>query len=236
MKKIILMAGLFLSAPLQANDLTCEENYHHFKSIMIEGEKTFKKGDVNEVMHFIDSSLYTNAFSADQNEIKKYVNGEWLSPNEFKHYIAVTIKLWQVSDNSSVDISFAQPKINMITDIGEICVIPTKTRYMMFGKHYDVQFDQIYIKNIQTEKWKSFIYMGVENKKDMEKLVPHLLSKVKLSQYLSNNKNIVDHTIDIAKEYLSVQNIDLDNSEKIIKTLKKHMEKEQYMLKINGYK
>ncbi len=235
MKKILFIAGIVLSLPLKANELKCEESYEYFEIKAIEEMKNYEKGDFDAVREFSNSWYYAMNFKGPIPKKEKYYFGEWVNNKEFNRSIKNYLKAFDLSKSHFIDISYGKPKINYISDLGEICVVPVKTQNVVLGRNINTVSDMIFIRNLQTDTWKGFTYLGIEKKADMDLLFPGLISKVRLSQALYNNKDLVDSNIEIAIEFLKERRTNLPKEE-LLDVAKKHLEPKNEMLKINGYK
>lgn len=227
--------GIVLSSPLKANDLKCEESYKIFEAKDIEEMKIYEKGDLNSALNFTKSSYYATNSKGPNPKKANYFDGEWMNDRVFKRHINAYMRAFEIGKTHAVNVSYGKPKINYISEIGEICVIPTVANAIFFGRNLQTVRDTIFIRDLQQNSWKRYLYLGVERKADMEVLFPDLLSKVKLSQALSNNKDIVDFNIEIFLEILNSRNTDIPKEE-LFDALKKQLEPQNEMLKINGYK
>lgn len=235
MKKILFIVLMILSLPLKANELKCEESYEYFKLKALEQIKIIEMRDLDVFLEFLNTMYYPMNFKGALSKKDTFYLGEWVSEKKFKRSIKTELIGLDLLQHKFSDFSFGKPKLNYISENGEICVIPANSQSVLLGREISITHDGIFVRDLQTDKWKFYSYVGIEKKEDMDLLFPGLLSKVRLSQMLTNNMDYVDYNIYIANEMMKGQSL-LVPKEEVLSALEKRLKPENEMLKINGYK
>lgn len=235
MKKILLIIAIIICTPLKANELKCEENYEHFKARIIEDYSMFSRDDLNSIIKLLNSNYYPINLKGPIPNKNIYWFGEWVNAKEYKTKIKEARNANLQAQIQLGDVSIAKPKFNYISDLGEICIIPVHVDFVMYGRNSTSTYDTILVRNLQDGNWKSYEYLGIEKRSDMEVLFPGLMDKVKLSQILVDDKDLFDASVEKVDVFLKSKKTNIPKEE-FIKAVKKMLEPQNEMLKINGYK
>lgn len=226
---------MLLSLPLKANELKCEDSYEFLKTKASEEMKNYDTRDLDAILEYSNSMYYPMNFKGAISKKDTFFLGEWISNNEFKQNTKTALIGGDLMQHKFGDFSFGKPKINYLSNYGEICVVPVHSQSVMFEREISTTYDSIYIRNLQTDKWKHYVYLGIEKKEDMDLIFPGLLSKVRLSQVLNNNMDYFDFNIYVANEMMKRKRM-LVPKEEVQAALKERLKPQYEMLKLNGYK
>ncbi|MEG0386587.1 MAG: hypothetical protein RR642_17780, partial [Solibacillus sp.] len=109
----------------------------------------------------------------------------------------------------------------------------TQSEDYITGVKFLSKYDQIFVRNLNSNEWKSYIYNGIEESSDMEQFFPNLLAKVKLSQLLANDKDFADNSVYMALIMLNSMGVELNDE--MVEVVNKEAEPYRLKLKENGY-
>lgn len=233
MKQICALFFALLSTTAFAQDLRCEKDYGIFKKQFTQEVKILQNGSVEDLKSFYKQNDYTVNKTPKNLSANIFHNGEWYSNQEFDEYVEIILDVSKAEKLKNVSYTLRKPKVNYISPIGEVCVVPTQSEDYITGVKFLSKYDQIFVRNLNSNEWKSYIYNGIEESSDMEQFFPNLLAKVKLSQLLANDKDFADNSVYMALIMLNSMGVELNDE--MVEAVNKEAEPYRLKLKENGY-
>ncbi len=233
MKKVILAIFTALtSTAIFAEDLQCEKNYEVFKRIYQGQVKNMENGDTEAFKENLQKNEYDRLFK-NKHPGQTYFAGNWSTNEKYNQDIESSFKFLHVEGYKNVSFEFSKPKVNFISSIGEICVVPITSEDVYSGNKEINKSDTVFIRNLKNNEWRQFTYIGIEEKKDMDEFFGQYTSALKLDPALANGKNFADKTLDISLSMFKY--LGLEATPEIINELKEKMKPYRDRLKANGH-
>lgn len=233
MKQICALFFALLSTTAFAQDLRCEKDYGIFKKQFSQEVMILQNGSAEDLKSFYKQNDYTINKTTKNSSANIFYNGEWYSNQDFNEHMEIILDVSKEEKLKNVSYTLSKPKVNYTSSIGEICVVPTQSEDYIAGVKFLSKYDQIFVRTLNTNEWKSYIYNGIEESSDMNHFFPNLLTKVKLSNLLANDKDFADTSVDMALIMLGSMGVELNDE--MVEAVNKEAEPYRLKLKENGY-
>ena len=88
-------------------------------------------------------------------------------------------------------------------------------------------------RDIQTNEWRRFIYLGVENKKDFNEFFPDFPKNTRLPKMLIDNKDFAESTSELT--FLMLQEMGIEITDEVKEMVQAESEPLRVKLNENGY-
>lgn len=227
MKKLLLSLILFSSNGYSA-DLQCENSYKTFERIHKEINSVNEGGgNFNLTLFGRLKAKYDYSIRFSHNHPDKvYDDGDWIDGEEYIQNVFNGYTVYKILNYRETNFHFEKPKVNFISSVGEVCVIPFETRYIYFDEQMIQRTDDIFVRDMKSNEWRKFRYLGYEKQEDFDEFFPDFPKSVKLSERFLSKKYSLEQVMDMdAKIYKA---LDLELSREIIeKTKRRWMEIEE---------
>ena len=230
----MFVLGLTLSGYAFSQNLKCEQSYKIFEEYFSISNQIDQSGDLKKLIEFNKQYDYQEKFKVNHpNQI--YFGSEWVDAQEFDIGLTVLLEFTKSDHHQNLNDVFKQPKVNYISSVGEVCVIPWVNKSVMFNKEYLSETDVIFVRDLKDDKWRFTKYVGSESKIDFEELFPDFPNRKLLQAAVANGQYIYSEDAEnlSIKIFESVLKIDLpeDAKQAIKASYKDNMKK----LNDNGY-
>jgi hypothetical protein len=103
----------------------------------------------------------------------------------------------------------------------------------MFKKKMLTEADVIFVRDIKTNDWRRFIYLGVEDKKDFVEFFPDFPKSTTLSKMLIDNKDFAESASEFA--LLMLVEMEAEITPELKEAVEAQSEPFKVKLKANGY-
>lgn len=195
MKKIIplILAG-FLPLSTSAEDLQCTQSYDIFNEWTVEHKRLVEAADTDGFLKFQAKILYTSLFQSSHLD-QTYMHGVWLDKAYVKEAMQNILAPYKDDQENFkfIQIKYKQPKANFISEVGELCIIPTVEIYKMEGERIIMSYDVIFVRNLISNQWLVFAYTGLEKAEDFKQFFPNFPKQIKLAQAKINGFNEAEY-------------------------------------------
>ncbi|MDR0235779.1 hypothetical protein [Acinetobacter sp.] len=233
MKKLLMIAlTTFASSVSFAENLQCEKSYEIFNKQGDEEIEILKNGSLDDVIHYYDQIEYDRKLKP-KHPGQTFSSGEWISDAKYREDIQIQQDLAKDQSYKNIDASFLKPKLNYISSIGEVCVVPMRSHDEMFKKKMLTEADVIFVRDIKTNDWRRFIYLGVEDKKDFVEFFPDFPKSTTLSKMLIDNKDFAESASEFA--LLMLVEMEAEITPELKEAVEAQSEPFKVKLKANGY-
>lgn len=233
MKKIFIIALTTLASSFSfAENLQCEKSYEIFNKQGDKEVEILKNGSLDDVLKFYDQIEYDRKLKP-KHQGQTFSSGEWISDAEYRKDIKLQQDLAKDGSYKNIASSFLKPKLNYISSVGEVCVVPMQSQDEIFKKPMQTEADIIFIRDIQTNEWRRFIYFGIEDKKDFNEFFPDFPKNVKLAQMLIDNKNFAESTSEFG--LLMLEEMGVEITAEMKEMMKNQTDPFRVKLSANGY-
>jgi hypothetical protein len=235
MKKIFtFLVCISLNHLTYAGNLQCEKSYAEFNKYLTDLNNIGKNGDAEQLDKFLEQKEYSRLFKVKhQNQV--YYDTDWMDKQEYQLALQFQEGLMRSDQYQHIKFSLQSPKANFILSVGEICVVPWTSEDKIFNKTYVSQTDLIFVRDLNTNQWRSFAYLGTEKPEDFKEFFPNFPLALKLSAATANGTYAVT---DQAYE-MGINMFDYLTKSKIppvlIEELTKNVELNRQRLKANGF-
>ncbi|MFW1745512.1 hypothetical protein ACG9XW_04690 [Acinetobacter guillouiae] len=233
MKKIFIIALTTLASSFSfAENLQCEKSYEIFNKQADKEVEILKNGSLDDVLKFYDQIEYDRKLKP-KHQGQTFSSADWISDAEYRKDIKLQQDLAKDGSYKSIASSFFKPKLNYISSVGEICVVPMRLQDEFFKKPMLTEADVIFVRDIQTNEWRRFIYLGVENKKDFNEFFPDFPKTTRLPKMLIDNKDFAESTSELT--FLMLQEMGIEITDEVKEMVQAESEPLRVKLNENGY-
>lgn len=179
MKKIILglTVGL-LSFSSYSSELKCPESYDIFQGIIKGAVDVRRNGNLKQIKAHNERYDYPALFN--KNHPGQFYLFGWRDESEYDellHDISYKIKNGTAKGHRA---TLLKPKADFIASVGEICIIPMYYSANYDGKQGGNLTDVFFVRDIQNNQWRVFIYTGDESEEVMDEFFPDLPKRIKM--------------------------------------------------------
>lgn len=209
MKKLLLSLILFSSNGYSA-DLQCENSYKIFEGIY-KSWLSVRDGpnlNISLLKRFDEKYDYSRLF-IEKHPGQIYYLSNWISVKQYYDRVLLSHAMSVGSRSKNLGIKLEKPKANFFSSVGEVCVIPIESRSLYLDKEVTVKADNIYVRDIESNEWRVFVYTGIEYKKDFDEFFPDFPKSVKLSEISSSLDSSFDASIQRTAEIYKTYGVEL---------------------------
>ena len=190
-KILISLFSVCLSVSSFAQELKCEKNYDQFEKISTDVLKIAQTGSYQQYVAFNDQYDYSVQFR-DQHPGQYYWGSDWISISEFHENEQMVFNWLRDETYQYIDQELAKPKLNFISRIGEVCVVPTRIRDVFFGSQHQTEFDVIYVRDLENNHWRMHNFAGNERVKDLKEFFNASAQQLQLSAQYTDGLNYAE--------------------------------------------
>jgi hypothetical protein len=198
MKKILIGLACCFASLVNAETLTCEDNYSLFEEIIQKKSASNTISSESEIYDYIAKYDYSFLFN-DKHPNKMYWVGknyfadrvswdeyEWISQKEYKKRIKKTAQYNSKNNEDSYHYELQPIKANVLNAVGEICIIPVQT-YLVIedddGEKLWIEgmlVDHLFVRNLKNNEWRVLEYNSLYIKDDdFQEFFPDLPDDIK---------------------------------------------------------
>ncbi len=233
MKKLMMIAITTLASSVSfAENLQCEKSYEIFKQQGDKEIEILKNGTLDDIIHYYDQIEYDRKLKPNH-QGQTFSSGEWISDAKYREDVKIQQDLAKDDSYKNIDFSLLKPKLNYISSVGEVCVVPMRSQDEMFKKNMQTQADVIFVRDLKTNDWRRFIYLGIEDKKDFNEFFPDFPKNIKLSKTLINNQDFAESASEFA--LLMLEEMGAEITPELKEAVEAQSEPFKVKLKANGY-
>lgn len=182
MKKI-LFSLILLSGHGYTADLQCEKSYQIFRGIYNDYLSVRDGPNLNLSLlkKYEDTYEYSRLFSKNHPD-QVYRYGNWISKAAYADQVLLEHAMIVGAHSKFFGYRLEKPKANFISSVGEVCVVPIESRSSYLGEDVTLHLDSIFVRNLNSNQWHVFEYLGSELKKDFDEFFPDFPKSIKLSE------------------------------------------------------
>lgn len=202
MKKILVGLVYCLATFANAETLECESNYELFKEIIKKKSDADKISSEEEIHRYIGKYDYTQIFNKNHLGKQFWVdkplsfaksswrNNEWISQREYNKRIKVIARHNAKNTANAYYNEILPPKANVLTQSGEICVVPVQAyiegegdTVAKEGENQNtserivleaMRIDHIFVRDIKDNAWRVLEFNSNIADKDFQEFFPDL--------------------------------------------------------------
>ncbi|WP_445114530.1 hypothetical protein [Acinetobacter sp. WZC-1] len=207
MKKILVGLVGCLAAFANAATLECEHSYSLFKEIIQKKSDADYMSGWDEIHDYIAKYDYTQIFNKNhpgkQFWVDKHLyfaesswgNNQWISQREYNKRIKLIVKRNAESVFNPYFHEILPPKANVLTQSGEICVVPVQAYLKVEGETAlkeegnqktpenlvleAMRIDHIFVRDIKNNEWRVLEFNSYITDKDFYEFFPDLPDNIK---------------------------------------------------------
>lgn len=179
MRKIILglTVGL-LSFSSYSSELKCSESYDIFQGIIKGVFDVRKNGNLKQIKAHNARYGYTALFK-ENHPGQLYWYG-WRDEREHDALLLHASDEIKIGKSKEHRTMLLKPKADFISSVGEVCIIPMYFSVNYDGKRAGSLTDVFFVRDIQSNQWRVFIYTGNESEEVMDEFFPDLPKRIKM--------------------------------------------------------
>ncbi|MEG2301199.1 MAG: hypothetical protein RSC03_12070, partial [Acinetobacter sp.] len=126
-------------------------------------------------------------------------------------------------------------KANFISTVGEVCVVPWTSEDKFFDKTYISQTDLIFVRNLNSNQWRNFVYLGIEKPEDFKEFFPDFPKSIKLSAATANGQYATTNQVyEISTNMLKFL-FKSELSPAVVEEINNTIKDAEERLKVNGF-
>lgn len=180
-KYILFIISLFLSTFLYAANLECSKSYLKFSKLLEEKVNLLTNSDIEGVLAFKDKHAYSSLFNANHPN-QKFSTIRWISNDEYVSMVKKSMQMMKTGDFRFSESKLFPIKYNGIIRAGEICIIPIESTAISKGRELKHKDYYIYIRDLQSNEWRSIIYLDQISKENFNEFFPDFPQGLDLSK------------------------------------------------------
>lgn len=203
MKKIIALFCLGVFSGLgHADTLQCKQSYDFFYQNIAASKHFVEAGDLDAYIALSKKNSYSQLFQS-QHLGQVYVSSKWIAEQDNEDNLKSFIQNFvdQPKAYQLMEVKYKAPKVNLMTDVGEVCVVPTQEVIRVSGNILKARFDTVFVRTAQDNQWRTYAYSGDELIEDLNTFFPGFLQQLQLSQKKINGLNIAEQNRQIVVNY-----------------------------------
>lgn len=171
-----------MSPDVFSSSLECKNSYSIFNQINKKQLDIYKNFGAEEYLNFIQEYDYTTLF-AQKHPNQIFDGSRWISLQEF---YALVEEINSQENTMPSEERFLEIKANQILSVGEVCVIPKLIIHDEFEEISNFKVDIIWIRNLQTNKWRYLYFVNQNLNKDFYEFIPDFPKSIQLSTLLDD--------------------------------------------------
>lgn len=207
MKNIFVGLVCCLAPFANAENLECENNDQLFEEIIQKKSNTDHINDEKEIQRYTEKYDYSYLFNKNhpgkqfwaakhlQFAKPSWSENAWISQREYNKRIKAIVKHNATNNSNPYSYEILPPKSNVLTQVGEVCVIPVQAYInvegeaeLKEGEHKNnsedlmveaMRIDHIFVRDTKNNQWRVLAFNRDISNKDFQEFFPDLPDQIK---------------------------------------------------------